>query len=159
MREEVRRCRVARPLVAQWAKVVLHGGPRRVERLREAAHARWEAERALAGQERRPGLAAAAAGLTRAAFGLELLQRWELLGEAAAATWAEARRARALSPACALREWRWLAMLRRWRWRAAARQPAWRGGRGLAGVVVLPASEMRARAMGAAAGDAGPVLA
>ena len=54
--------------------------------------------------------------------GMGALERWRRLGEACAAEWTRARGVRSISPACALREWRWLAWLRLWRlWAAGGR--------------------------------------
>ena len=62
---------------------------------------------------------------------------------------AQARQLQSISPACALREWRWLAMLRRWRWRAA--DFLW----GPEGTCEEPVSEVGGRAMRAAHGGVG----
>lgn len=58
--------------------------------------------------------------------GMGALERWRRLGEACAAEWTRARGVRSISPACALREWRWLAWLRLWR--------LWAAGGGVGGV-------------------------
>ena len=47
---------------------------------------------------------AAKVGLTRAAFGLEVLARWEELGCEVDETWAKARRVKAVSAASAMRQ-------------------------------------------------------
>ena len=105
--------------------------------MREAARARHEAEAALAAREARGCVAGRAA-----------LERWEALGAVYLEAWARARRVRSISPACALREWRWLAGLRRWRWRAAFRRV------GAAGEQEEGASQARKAAVAAAHGEA-----
>jgi ribosomal protein S18 acetylase RimI-like enzyme len=115
LRKEISRLGRARPYARLWRMAVLHGGPRRAAALRAAAEARDESEDELARLERR--LPAALAG--RGNWGIEFLERWCGLGARMVEEQRRARSFRSLSAACAMREWRWLAMLRRWRWRAA----------------------------------------
>ena len=150
VRLEVQRCAQVRPLAARWLHAVLHGGPRRAARLREAACARQEAEDALG--EIEDGTAAeelARVDMSNEEFGVELLKQWQVLGEVAAEEQEAARETRAMSKASAMREWRWLAMLRRWRWRAAAATV------GLGGDVQLPKCAVRDSVLEAVLGRTG----
>ena len=108
VREETRRHAKVRRFAAKWREVAQYGGPRRAAALREAARARYGAEATLAAREARGCVT-----------GWPALERWEALGVTCSEMWAQARQVRSISPACAMREWRWLAGLRRWRWRTA----------------------------------------
>ena len=133
IREETGRVRKARPWAVKWRRAVLLGGPRRAAELRLAAEARDEAEAVLQAAEERQEVVGRAA-----------LDRWETLGREVRRASARAREFVSISEACALREWRWLAMLRRWRWRAAD-SPL-----GADGLVPEPAGEARTRCLRAA---------
>ena len=71
----------------------------------------------MRGRKRRRSWAAWRRGLVG---GWEVLCRWAQLGAVCAEAGRQARLRRSASLACALREWRWLAMLREWRWRVAS---------------------------------------
>ena len=124
VRKEVRRHAVARRYAVRWREAARHGGPRRVAALRDAEFVKSEAEEALVLLEEEGWLES---GLQSEAGGLKTLEHWAKLGEACAEMWARARSIRAISPACALREWRWLAGLRLWRWNVAMGGSANRG--------------------------------
>ena len=109
VQKEVRRYAMARKFAMNWREVTRHGGPRRAAALREAAAAWREAERALARLEEEG----------RLGDGRVALDCWQRLGEECKRRWARARGTRSISPACALREWRWLAWLAWLRWKAA----------------------------------------
>ena len=113
VRKEVRRHAVARRFAARWREATRHGGPRRVAALREAATVRDEAEAALVRLEEEGW---AKTGLQCETGGLQTLGQWAKLGEMWKEIWTRARSTRSISPACALREWRWLSGLRLWRW-------------------------------------------
>ena len=110
VREAVRRHQVAGVYARRWREAARSGGPARVAALREASMARRVAEEAMEGLEVR--------GLVG---GWEALGRWVGLQSVYDEAWRQARGLCSISPACALREWWWLALVRTWRWRAAAR--------------------------------------
>ena len=114
VRKEVRRHAVAGRYARRWREATRHGGPRRVAALRDAVFVKGEAEDAVVRLEEEGLLQT---GLQSEAGGLRGLKHWADLGAACAVMWTRARSIRSISPACALREWRWLAGLRLWRWK------------------------------------------
>ena len=133
VRKETARIKLVRPWAKVWRQAVLVGGPRRAAALAAAGEARDEAEGEL---ERLEG------GLTGVGDrGFALLIRWGELGVQMEREQRRARALRSISAACAMREWRWLAMLRLWRWRAADL-----AGRGPDELVVEVVSDARKRA-------------
>ena len=150
VRKEVRRHAVARRYAVRWREAARHGGPRRVAALRDAEFVKSEAEEALVLLEEEGWLES---GLQSEAGGLKTLEHWAKLGEACAEMWARARSIRAISPACALREWRWLAGLRLWRWNVAMGGSANRGVGAAAGWRRVPPPGEWDRVMQAALGE------
>ena len=92
-------------------------------------------------------------GQRRRLGGLGALIYWATLGEMWKEIWARARSIRSISPACALREWRWLAGLRLWRWNVAYGGSANRGVGGPTGHRRVPLPQDWERVMQAVLGD------
>lgn len=150
VRKEVRRHAVARPYAIRWREVTRNGGPRRAAALGEAEIVRIEAEDALVRLEEDGWMQE---GQLWRLGGLRALEHWATLGEMWKEIWARARSIRSISPACALREWRWLAGLRLWRWNVAYGGSAKRGVGGPDGHRRVPLPQDWDRVMQAVLGD------
>lgn len=143
LREEGKRCRLARPWACRWMRAVGRAAPARAACLAELARARRVAEGVVARRATQVGR-----GATEIA---ELEARVEV---AFSVAWAETREDAglvAVSMRQALKEWRWLSLLLKWRARARRRVIAGGG----AASVVTPWSSAAKGILSAAEGAAG----